>query len=403
MKQQHDVRISDKGKGKRAVTKISGFDVSKDDAARAKKASRNNSSQKIHQSKSLSNVSSDLSFPADESDSPFSKGSSLASGTQEPVVLKTLTKRPTTKARAKSDGAKSSKIDLKHNDRPNASAGNAKGRSATRDTERGSSELSEYEKIRAMNIERNNNRLRSLGLLKETETASNKATKATLKKSQNEAAQIQKVENKIVPSVSSKRLNESSTKKKVTETSDEESVGSYLILSDEEAWARLTMDKFGFTLQNNEFFCLPGVDPSENRFREGYDYFKDLNSLRKNLCAFGIPDPNQTILEDEELSNWICLSISTAVRGLNAVPSYEPLRSFAAAWSILSKIGFKYSASVYHLPNKERAFNDAYDIWCYLSRFGIPTTASPQKIDAKTLLALELFLSDCPSDKRKLW
>jgi hypothetical protein len=347
-------------------------------------------------------LSSDF-FPADESDSPFSKGSFFASGTQEPVVLETSTKRLTTKARAKSDGVKSSKIGLKQNDRPNASAGNAKGCLATRDTERDSSKLSEYEKIRAMNIERNNARLRSLGLLKEAETTSNKTTKATHKKSQNEAAQIQKVENKMVPSVSSKRLNESSTKKNVTDTSDEESVGSYLILSDEEAWARLTMDKFGFTLRNNDFFCLPGVDPSENLFIEGYHYFRDLNSLRKNLCAFGLPDPNQNILEDEELSNWICLSISTAVHGLNTVPSYEPLRSFAAAWSILSKIGFMYSASVYHLPNKERAFKSAYDIWCYLSRFGIPTTASSQKIDAKTLLALELFLSDCPSDKRKLW
>ena len=185
---------------------------------------------------------------------------------------------------------------------------------------------------------------------------------------------------------------------------DCESAASPLtVLSDKEAWARLKTEKYGFAERGNIFYCLPDVDPSKNNFREGHDYFKDLKSLRKNLCAFGLPDPDRKILEDEDLSNWICLSISSLVDGQVTVPPYEPFLNFTKAWGVLTKIGFKYAGGMYYFPNKERSFPNAFDIWCHLSRFGIPQTASFQKIDEKTLLSLELFLTDYPSEKRQLW
>jgi len=245
--------------------------------------------------------------------------------------------------------------------------------------------------------------------LDEKGSLSNKKSGAAKKDSvakQNQSSQDEKVKTNAVISSGHKQgaVSTKTPKHKKYESSKDTSVDLPIrVLSDEEAWALLSTEKYGFTFQNNAFYCLPGVVPGDSRFREGYDYFTDLKALRKNICAFGIPDPRQHIIEDEDLLNWVCLSISSMVDGRKTVPPYVEFKTFTSAWGVLMKIGFKYGGGLYYLPNKERMFDSGYDIWCHLSRFGIPQTASLDKIDEQTLLALEMKLADCPSDKRQLW
>lgn len=357
--------------------------------------------------KSHGNSPSIFSFPTDDTDSPFSKGSFCSSSGPKVLALVTNAKRSGNMTNAKKKGTKSLKLMAKPQIHK-ASGAKDQSHHATSTKYKQSLGTSDNEKFRASNIERNNNRPRDLGLIKVTSQKLKGEKKTAVKDAakRSEPTRIDKVKGNVksVYTGQHKASSTATSQPKPLEAQDGFIDYELKILSDEEAWARLSSEKYGFTFQNNEFFCLPGIDSSHSRFKQGHDYFKDLISLRRNLCAYGIPDPNQYILQDEELSNWIRLSISTVAQRLSVIPSFTPLKKFNQAFSVgLSKIGFKYGSGGYSFPNKERVFESALDLLCHLSRFGLPPSASLDKINENTLFSLEMFLSDYTLDKRQIW
>jgi hypothetical protein len=200
-----------------------------------------------------------------------------------------------------------------------------------------------------------------------------------------------------------RRRKEDECNKMNCDEGEGEDVTEIDIISNQKAWKLLSTTKYGLK-RIKSFYCLPNVIPDGGQFKLGYDYFHDLESLRLNLCAYGLPDPNKNIIDDHELRTWLRLAVFSQVQGLNRVPSYEPLKSFSKAWNFLKKIGFKYShITGYTFPRKEANFEDTYDFVRHLSRFGLPTSAAVQEIDQGALLALEMHIADFPEEKRESW
>mmetsp|Transcript_6131 Transcript_6131/g.12636 ORF Transcript_6131/g.12636 Transcript_6131/m.12636 type:complete len:1844 (-) Transcript_6131:84-5615(-) len=191
---------------------------------------------------------------------------------------------------------------------------------------------------------------------------------------------------------------------------------SFKLMKDAEAW-ELLMTSFGFLYDPpNNAYCLPGIEnmPSTNpSAEEGVNYFKTLKDLRHNLCAYGMPECNvgatwHTFESWEQIDNWLKY---THVEGLpdGAVVDQselgEPI-TIREAWSLLKKLGMKYSSGGYVIPQshpseKTWKFERQEDFLEHLSRFGIPSSGgfTNEMITAEERMKLDFYIADTRIDR----
>ena len=189
-----------------------------------------------------------------------------------------------------------------------------------------------------------------------------------------------------------------------------ESTEDWSISPFKEVWALL--QKVGFKYKR-DFHCLPGVNPSDDKFVLDRDYFDLPTRLRKHLCAYGIDnckgfewDKKQT----ECLNRWIRLANVHLPNDNKEVPEAGRTQiKHSEAISLLTKLGFSYSSlsSAYYLPGEEpnikcglslngRKLEGKDGLLVYLARFGLPLkTCAFKKISDVERLQLELFLAEC--------
>jgi hypothetical protein len=175
---------------------------------------------------------------------------------------------------------------------------------------------------------------------------------------------------------------------------------------------------FNFFIHHDDgpLYCLPGVKLSDPKMLLGRDYFNSPLDLRKYLCAYGLPKAVKNLSDEEwdALEYWIRYSIVVQLRSKTLVPPVVQL-SQPQAWTLLHKIGVRYTGGRYILPGsyfakpkgitswtkpvKGRDFFEHMDgddgYWKFLARFGIESFPL-DNLDEMERLKLELFLTTCP-------
>lgn len=176
---------------------------------------------------------------------------------------------------------------------------------------------------------------------------------------------------------------------------------TYQVMKSRDAW-KLLMDVFGFTY-NRDKYCLPGKEnrPGDNpNAQEGINFFSTIEDLRKNLCAYGLPEPKKELgPEKEDFCRWVRYA---HVRGIsdgaciNQEYIGEPITQ-RVAWSYLTRLGFRFT-SCYVIPEpasrEAKRFESAEDFYVHLARFGIPNcdVAPGPSLDPNERLKLDLFV-----------
>ena len=129
---------------------------------------------------------------------------------------------------------------------------------------------------------------------------------------------------------------------------------TYQVMKSSDAW-ELLMKLFGFTYDKGNY-CLPGKEnkPSKNEgAQEGVNFFTTIEDLRKNLCAFGLPESQKALSSQEKID--ICRWVRyTHVYGISDGAKINedyiggPIKQ-TIAWSWLKRLGLRYS-STYIIP-----------------------------------------------------
>ncbi len=160
---------------------------------------------------------------------------------------------------------------------------------------------------------------------------------------------------------------------------------TYQIMSSKSAWI-LLQNCFEFSYNGGKY-CLPGKENrpgKESTATEGVNYFGSLDSLRKHLCAYGLPEVKKSLsdMETHDLQLWVrfahVFNIGDAV--LINPDDIGELLDFKQAWTMLQKLGLKFSNHHYLYPNSDPTkaplrFEKAEDFSAHLARFGIPPVA----------------------------
>jgi cell division control protein 6 len=198
-----------------------------------------------------------------------------------------------------------------------------------------------------------------------------------------------------------KQQGESSSDKSAH--SEETSVDpTYQVMKSRDAW-KLLMTAFGFTFCRNKY-CLPGKEnrPDGNpNAQEGINYFSTIEDLRKNLCAYGLPEPKKALgLEKEDLCRWVRYAHVLGLADgacINEEYIGEPINQ-AKAWSFLVRLGFKFASGCYVIPgsalHKAKRFESAEDFYVHLAQFGIPNcdVAPGPSLSQEDRIKLDLFV-----------
>jgi cell division control protein 6 len=162
------------------------------------------------------------------------------------------------------------------------------------------------------------------------------------------------------------------------------------------------VDRFHFA-KDQEFYCLPGEEnmPGNNQFaQEGISYFSSIEALRKNLCAYGLPESIKALSDEEkvDINRWVrYVHISDLGDGAHINEDLIDPTIQKQAWTWLQQLGFKY-ASGYVIPQSAthpfKKFERAEDFYTYLARFGIPRCDHEPgpPLDEVTRLRLDLFV-----------
>ena len=200
-----------------------------------------------------------------------------------------------------------------------------------------------------------------------------------------------------VESGSDTRSNISSANSMRSSTSGSSSAGSgspseqssvnrtYQIMSSKSAWI-LLQNRFEFSYYGGKY-CLPGKENrpgNESTATEGVNYFVSLDGLRKHLCAYGLTEVKKSLSDEErhDLQLWVrfahVFNIGDAV--LINPDDIGDLLDFKQAWTMLQKLGLKFSNYCYSYPNSDPSeaplrFEKAEDFSAHLARFGIPRVA----------------------------
>lgn len=177
---------------------------------------------------------------------------------------------------------------------------------------------------------------------------------------------------------------------------------TYQIMRSGDAWTFL-MKHFGFTYYRNKY-CLPGKDnrPVNNpSAQEGTNFFPTIEDLRKNLCAYGLPEVTVPLSAEEEtdISRWVRYAhVQNIADGacINEEHIGGPITQ-QKAWTLLQRLGLKYCAG-YVIPKSSThdyaKFERAEDFYSHLARFGIPRcdVMPGPPLDVETRLRLDLFV-----------
>jgi hypothetical protein len=150
---------------------------------------------------------------------------------------------------------------------------------------------------------------------------------------------------------------------------------TYKVMESEAAW-ELLVDRFHFA-KDQEFYCLPGEKnmPGNNQFaQEGISYFSSIEALRKNLCAYRLPESIKALSDEEkvDISRWVrYVHISDLGDGAHINEDLIDPTIQKQAWTWLQQLGFKY-ASGYVIPKSAthpfKKFERAEDFYTYLAR-----------------------------------
>jgi len=214
--------------------------------------------------------------------------------------------------------------------------------------------------------------------------------------------------------------------------SSESEAGPETILSDQHAWRAILLPVFKFRF-NKGYYCLPGTDPKSHEAVEGKDYFKRITSLRRHLCAYGIPltalvsakgktggsggegtrrssrhdvtgqiDIDSLLHKDDRraLERWVRYAVSRSLALQTEVPAdierFPPKSFMHGPWQLLQKLGYKFSSGAYKVPTAEGSaisFDRAEDLEAHLARFGLVENTSA--LNREELLKLELYIAGC--------
>mmetsp|Transcript_30959 Transcript_30959/g.61708 ORF Transcript_30959/g.61708 Transcript_30959/m.61708 type:complete len:1422 (-) Transcript_30959:375-4640(-) len=153
--------------------------------------------------------------------------------------------------------------------------------------------------------------------------------------------------------------------------------GGEEVISSTEAW-RLLKTFYNFkTFESDEtsYFCLPDFDTlRESTFHQ--DYFADLQDMRKNLCAYGIPSSNDTKITEKDrhrLEIWVrCAIIDHPEQTPMKLPEMQ--FDWNDASYLLARLGCTTSnmggGLVHFLPGVEE--NEAkLETNCFVTRFSL--------------------------------
>lgn len=203
-------------------------------------------------------------------------------------------------------------------------------------------------------------------------------------------------------------------------------------MADQNAFSGILLPVFKFRYSKG-FYCLPGIDPKSPDVLEGKDYFKHITSLRRHLCAYGIPltalvsskgktgrssggaarrssrrdatnhvDIDSLMHKDDlrALERWVRYAVSRSLVLKTEVPAnidrFPPKSFMDGPWQLLQKLGYKFSSGSYKVPTAEVSsisFDRAEDLEVHLARFGLVEDTSALK--AEELLKLELYIAGC--------
>jgi hypothetical protein len=185
-------------------------------------------------------------------------------------------------------------------------------------------------------------------------------------------------------------------------SSDDTSVDStYRVMKSGDAWT-LLMKLFGFSYHNGKY-CLPGRENrpgKDSAAKEGVHYFDSIEKLRKNLCAYGLPQPKEDLSEEDQvdIERWVRYAHARTIpQGTLINDKYidEPMKQ-SDAWRMLQKLGMKHIGSGYVVPESEtsecKKFDRAEEFYEHLARFGIPRIVSDSVLNDDERRQLDLFL-----------
>ena len=225
----------------------------------------------------------------------------------------------------------------------------------------------------------------------------------------------------------------SSSPAESTRSSPDSVAGPETIMTDQNAFGGILLPVFKFRYRKG-FYCLPGIDPKSPEAVEGEDYFKRITSLRRHLCAYGIPltalvsskgkagrsssgdaarrssrrDATNHVdidsLMDKEdrraLERWVRYAVSRSLVLETEVPAdidrFPPKSFMNGPWQLLQKLGYKFSSGSYKVPTAQGSvisFGRAEDLEVHLARFGLVEDTSA--LNPEELLKLELYIAGC--------
>lgn len=259
-------------------------------------------------------------------------------------------------------------------------------------------------------------------------------TKSCAGKGQKPATKKKKKEKKIArplmvdpsPTPTSSSPTESSG------SSPHSDAGQETIITDQNAFSGILLPVFKFRYSKG-FYCLPGIDPKSPEAVEGKDYFKRITSLRRYLCAYGIPltalvsskgkagrssgdaarrssrrdatnhvDVDSLMYKDDRraLERWVRYAVSRSLVLKTEVPAdidrFPPKSFMNGPWQLLQKLGYKFSSGSYKIPTAQGSainFDRAEELEVHLARFGLVEDTSA--LNAEELLKLELYIAGC--------
>lgn len=180
---------------------------------------------------------------------------------------------------------------------------------------------------------------------------------------------------------------------------------TFQVLGSEDAW-KLLMDHFGFKYHKG-MYCLPGKENKPGKDSsavEGRHYFSSLMELRKNLCAYGLPECKNFLCHSGvvALDRWVRFA---NVKGLPDAAYVNPADvggylNFNSAWTMLVKLGMRFTGGFYIVddpdPSKDaKKFENEKDFSAHLARFGIPHINSPTNVGLTDddRLRLDIFVA----------
>ena len=193
--------------------------------------------------------------------------------------------------------------------------------------------------------------------------------------------------------------------------SDQSSINEpYQVMANEDAW-RLLM-QHSFTLSARGDYCLPDEENRPGKGSsavEGINYFCSLEDLRKHLCAYGIPGGKKNLEEDTcvDMDRWVRYA---NVVGLGDAVEIDPNDveeiGWKEAWSMLRKLGMKYTNGDYCCPNSvpskpDFRFERQQDFYVHLARFGIPIVEgirANEVLNKENRLSLDLHIANTEVD-----